>query len=41
MYDVVEVYVNVYGFDYSEKVCRGFVDVFKKCWDEIYLEGDK
>ncbi|WP_048316387.1 hypothetical protein [Crocosphaera watsonii] len=41
MHDAVEAYANAHGPDHSEKARRGFVDAFKKRWDEIYSEGDK
>src|SRR5690554_978465 len=41
MHDAIEAYAYAHGPEHSEAARKGFVDAFKKRWDEQYAGGDK
>jgi len=41
MMDAIDAYCDAYGPDHSEDARKGFVEAFKKRWNETYSEGDQ
>lgn len=41
MHDAIEAYAYAHGPEHSEAARKGFIDAFKKRWDEQYAGGDK
>lgn len=39
MHDAIEAYAYAHGPEHAESARRGFVDAFKKRWDEQYSEA--
>jgi len=39
--EAIESYSQAHGPDHAEAARQGFLDAFKKRWDEHYAEGDK
>lgn len=40
MHDAIEAYAYAHGTEHAESARKGFIDAFKKRWDEQY-SGDK
>lgn len=39
--EAIDAYANAHGPNHSEEARKGFIEAFKKRWDENYSEGDQ